>query len=770
MGPMTDQLLRETTPLVGRRNELDSVKRLLESSHLVTLTGIGGAGKTRLARRVTSDLSRVFKDGAWIVELADLHDPGLLGHTISTAVGVQVQSAEWRPELLIGFFGARKVLLTLDNCEHLIEACADLIDELLSECPGVRVIATSQRALGLSSERIFQVPPLSLPDPSVSHSIESLPHYESITLFVDRAAALQPGFELTASNAESVITLCRALDGIPLALELAAARIRVLSPQAMVDRLDDRYRLLSRGFGGRVPDRQRSLEASVLWTYDLCSEQERDLWAKLSVFRGGFSLDAAEAVGFRDELHPMDVMDLVASLVDRSVVVREDNGVHVRYRMLETLRLFGEARLSAAEQDAVRRRHRDFFAELITSCAADWFGPGQVEWLRILREEHANLRVALQFCVGSPAEAPAALRMVSDLEGFWVATGRVSEARRWLDLALAHGTGEVVDRAVAARVAAWFALVQVDHEAAAAKVELARQLAGESDEEMVQAQLLLGEGLFAAWQNDHETGMESIERSLAVLERLGDRTTLTFGLVVVGMLLGFTGSLEQAAVTLRRCVAISEPVDEMYMRSFALAMLGLLALVEDDPERASRLARDSISMKRMLDDELGTALALEFLAWIAVAEKHAERAGVLLGAAERRWKNIGVSLDVLPYFSVLHSANEQVAMSLIPQEQYDAASTKGQSMSGGAAVAYALDEPTARARPTRKREKSVLTAREMEVAGLVTEGLTNQQIADRLVLSTRTAEAHVENILKKLGFSSRTAVASWFAQHEAERD
>jgi predicted ATPase/DNA-binding CsgD family transcriptional regulator len=766
---MTDQLLRETTPLVGRRNELDAVKRLLETSRLVTLTGIGGAGKTRLARRVTSDLSRVFKDGAWIVELADLHDPELLGHTIATAVGIQVQSAEWRPELLAGFFGGRKVLLTLDNCEHLVEACSDLVDEVLSACPGVRVITTSQRALGLSSESIFQVPPLSLPHPSATPPIESLPQYESITLFVDRAAALQPGFELTASNAESVITLCRALEGIPLALELAAARIRVLSPQAMVERLDDRYRLLSRGFAGRVPHRQRSLEASVQWTHDLCSEQERDLWAKLSVFRGGFGLDAAEAVGFSDGLDHMDVLDLLASLVDRSVVVREDDGVRVRYRMLETLRLFGEDRLSRDEQDAVRRRHRDFYTDLVTTCAADWFGPRQVEWLRVLREEHANLRVALQFSVETDGEAPAALRMVSDLEGFWVATGWVSEARRWLDLALAHGTGSVVDRCVAARVAAWFALVQVDHEAAGVKVELARQLARESSAEMVRAQLLLGEGLLAAWKNDHATGLDALERSLVLFERLGDRTTQTFGLVVAGMLQGFTGSLEPAGVTLRKCVAIAEPEGEVYMRAFALAMLGLLALVDGDPERASRLVRDSIAMKRVLDDELGTALALEFLAWTAVAEERAERAGVLLGAAQRRWRNIGVSLDVLPYFSVLHSANEQVAMGLIAEEQYDAAFSKGETMSGDDAVAFALEEPIMRARPGRKREKSTLTAREQEVAGLVAEGLTNQQIADRLVLSTRTAEAHVENILRKLGFSSRTAVASWFAQHEAER-
>ena len=268
--------LLESTPLVGRRSEMEEIRRLVGAHRLVTLTGVGGAGKTRLARQATVDLGRVFKDGAWIVELADVHDPALLGFTIADAVGLQMTTADWQTSIMTDYFGERRLLLTLDNCEHLAQHCAELVDDILHACPRMHILTTSQLALGLHSERIFQVPPLSLPEVEAHSPVESLAQSEAVTLFVDRAVALQPGFELSADNAPSVVALCRALDGIPLAIELAAARIRVLSPQAMVERLDDRLQLLSRGYQGRVPDRQRSLEASVHWTYDSAARRNEN--------------------------------------------------------------------------------------------------------------------------------------------------------------------------------------------------------------------------------------------------------------------------------------------------------------------------------------------------------------------------------------------------------------------------------------------------------------------------------------------------------------
>ncbi|HWJ11745.1 MAG TPA: AAA family ATPase, partial [Nocardioides sp.] len=451
----------ETNPLVGRRRELDTIKRLLEGHRLVTLTGVGGAGKTRLARRVTADLSRVYKDAAWIVELADVTDSALLGHSVARAIGLQVKSADFDPALITEFLADRRALLTIDNCEHLADSCADLVEDILDSCPGVRVLTTSQRALGLRTESLFQVPPLTMPSPGVEVPIEGLGQYESIRLFVERASAIEPGFAVTASNAPAIIELCRALEGIPLALELAAARSRVLSPQAMVERLEDRYQLLNRGFRGKVPDRQRSLEASVNWTYDLCAEDERRLWAELSVFRGGFGFEAAEAVagaGLGDAF--LDVLD---SLVERSVVRREDRGDGARFRMLETLRLYGERELERAGAVAdVRRRHREHFLGRARHFGRTWTGPDQVALLDEMHADHANIQVALHDAIecGDTADA---LDLVSSLEQFWITGGYVSEARRWLDQALA-GAGSAErgpTLSTGLRVAAWFALMQV---------------------------------------------------------------------------------------------------------------------------------------------------------------------------------------------------------------------------------------------------------------------------------------------------------------------
>ncbi len=763
----------DVTPLVGRRRELETIKRLLEGHRLVTLTGVGGAGKTRLARRATADLSRVYKDAAWVVELADVQDPDLLGHSVARAIGLQVKSADFDPALLTEFLSDRRALLTLDNCEHLAEACAALVERLLVECSGLRVLATSQRALGLTAESLFQVPPLTMPDPGAETPPEGLRQYESISLFVDRAAAIHPGFEVTEGNAASIVELCRALEGIPLALELAAARTRVLSPQAMVDRLEDRYQLLNRGFRGNVPDRQRSLEASVNWTYDLCSDAERRLWADLSVFRGGFDYDGAEAVAGPD-VADESFLDVLDTLVERSVVWRQDDGGIVRFRLLETLRLYGERELERAGRiDEVRQRHRDHLLARAMQFEAEWTGPRQVAWLSEMHADHANIRAALQYCV-ERADADKALRILSCLEAFWITAGSVSEARRWLDLALAEAPqGDVPSLAVAFRVAAWFALIQVDIEGAAAVVDGFRLLIGQqgsTPEPATEAQALMAEGLLAAWSGETDRGVDLIRRSIEGFQETGELSTRAFGLVVSGMLAGFTGHVDEGREAQLRCIALTEPRNEIYMRSFALAILGVIALGEGDLPEARAKLHDALRMKRELGDQLGIALVLEFLAWTAVAAGDGQRAATLLGAAGSVWNLLGVSLSTLPHFSERRRDSELVARSMEPAETYEKYAARGAVMGIAEAMAFALDEQPPAAR-TRRESRSTasdspLTRREREVALLVQEGLSNQQIAERLVLSTRTAEAHVENILRKLGFSSRAAVASWVAEHQ----
>lgn len=755
----------ESTPLVGRRRELESIKKMLEDSRLVTLTGGGGTGKTRLARRASVDLARAFKDGVWFVELADIEDPDLLGQTVSRAVGLKVGSGDWSVSVLTGFLAPRRALLVFDNCEHLVQACAGLVDEILMTCPGIRVLTTSQRALGLTSEAIFQVPPLSLP-PRVGIEPETIYQYGAVRLFVDRARALSTGFELTQDNSSAVIELCRALDGIPLALELAAARIRVLSPQAMVDRLNDRYRLLSHGYAGGVPERQRSLEASVQWTFDLCNEAERRLWAVLSVFRGGMGLEDLEEVVPAAGIE--DVLGGLTSLVEKSVLLRDDNGQQVRFRMLESIRLYGEKRLAVSgDVERVRELHLQRFLAVAERCGAEWIGPDQVAWLEQLRNDHPNIRTALQFCVDR-ADAERACRIISSLEGFWVAAGLVREARLWFDRVRrlepdANGQATLW-RLAALRVAVWFALIQMDMVAAGVLVDEIEWVARGSTEDAARAHVLMARGLLIVWEGDPDRGRLMIEQCIELHRKVGNTADLAFGMVVDGMLLGFGGEVEQARQLQLEVVALCEPRGELYYRSFALAMIGALSLDPNSPERSREVLQESLRMKHQLDDRLGIALSMEFMAWVAAVEEGFERAAILLGAATATWRSIGVSVDVLPFFSVRRAEGRDVVQRMLSAGQYENAVARGEGMDLEAAIAFALGEAEAAPRPTAMAgpaQPSPLTRRETEVAALVAEGFTNQQIADRLVISIRTAEAHVENILRKLGVSSRHAVTAW---------
>ncbi|MGH3392311.1 MAG: ATP-binding protein, partial [Actinomadura sp.] len=398
------------------------------SSRLVTLTGAAGVGKSRLAIQVARDVRRAFPDGVWLVELAKLDDDSLVDSAVAAALELSVSSGRAPIDVLINYLADKRLLVVLDNCEHLLGACARLMRRLLPEAPGLRVLATSREPLGIGGEQVWLVPPLSVPEPESLRS-GTAHQYEALTLFEERASLVLPGFVLSPENEAVVARLCRRLDGLPLAIELAAVWLRALSVEQILARLQDRFGLLTTG-DQTVEARHRTLWAAVEWSFDLCSELERTLWARFSVFSGEFDLDAAEAVCGDDDL---DVLTGIAGLVAKSVLVRDEGGTSARYWMLDTIRHFGAERLATTgEREGLRRRHRDYYLSLAESVEAESRGPQLAEWTARLRAERGNLWAALDYCLTEPGEPRTGMRMAAALWPYWVAGGFVRDGRHWL--------------------------------------------------------------------------------------------------------------------------------------------------------------------------------------------------------------------------------------------------------------------------------------------------------------------------------------------------
>src|SRR5215470_14041325 len=386
---VTGNLPAELTSFVGRRNEIAEVRRLLASSRLVTLTGVGGVGKTRLALRAAAGLRRAFRDGVWLVRLDQLRDEALVAQAVAGALGLQDRTRYAPVAALADYLAGRQLLLVLDNCEHLVDAAAELADQVLRAAAGLRVLATSREALTIEGETVLAVPPLPAPQAGRPLSVAELARFPAVSLFAERAAQVVPGFAVTEANAAAVAGICRRLEGLPLAIELAAARLPVLSAEQIDARLGDRLGLLTRG-GRTRPDRQRTLRASIEWSYELCTRAERLLWARLSVFAGGFELDAAEGVCADDRLAAGDVLDLVADLAGKSILIAEHREGVARYRLPEPLREFGQERLcESGEETALRRRHRDWHEQLARRADTDWLAPQATDLEARLFREHA---------------------------------------------------------------------------------------------------------------------------------------------------------------------------------------------------------------------------------------------------------------------------------------------------------------------------------------------------------------------------------------------
>lgn len=635
----------EITTFVGRETDLAEVAERLEHGGTVTLTGAGGIGKTRLALRVAARLRDRYRDGACLVELAAVVDPGAVAWAVGAALRISEGSADSPADALAAALADRELLLVLDNCEHLPESCAALVEALRRRAPGVRVLATSRRALGYSGEVLWRVPPLRVP--ATATPVERLGAYEAVALLTDRAAAVVPGFAVDEGNHRAVAGLCRLLDGVPLLLELAARGLRVLSPQQLLERLEEGLPLPD-GSLRTAPDRHRTLRAVLDWSHDLCSEEERRAWARLSVFAGDFTLTGAQAVLAGDGRGPESALAAVTGLLDQSVLTVHEAGEDRCYRMLEPVRRYGRDRLAesgAAEE--VRRRHRDWYLALVEQAESAWSGAEQALWFRRLRRGHADLRAALDAGLADPATARRTLRAMGTLWPYWLLCVPLSESRHWLESALRR-CGEPGEERVKALWACGFvAALQRDLDAVDRCAEEIERMGLDGGEPAAGAGAALLRGLAAFSRGEVGAARAQALRALREYRRHDDR----FGAQVTLGLLTLTGAGdgEPVAEYHREALESSRRRGERWHRSYLLYTFGLYLRRRGETAAAVEALLEGLEINAEFDDRLGGAMVVDALAWTLAERGEALLAARLLGAARTLLRGAVPRLLGFPY-------------------------------------------------------------------------------------------------------------------------
>ena len=771
VGGRTPALPVGMNSFVGRRREVAEIRSLLSRSRLVTLTGPGGVGKTRLALEATNSVRRIFPGGVILVELEEIGDPALVTNAVAIAVGLREQAGRAPLEMLTDYLAPRQVLLVLDNSEHVIDAIAELAEALLLGCPQLRILATSREWLGIAGEAVMPVPPLSVPD--LDPTGQDVLEYDSVALFAARAGSVLPDFALDERNRSDVSEICRRLDGLPLAIELAAARLRALSEREMLARLADHPNLLSAPERSRAPARQQTLRSCIEWSHGLCTSREQLLWARLSVFSGGFELDTAEDVCSGEGLAVSEVLGTLASLIDKSIVISERAGDVVRYRMLETIREFGKERLEeTGDVLRLRRRHRDWYLQLTERADSDWVSPRQVAWFARLDREHANIQAAVDFSLTQPGEVEAGMRMLTALFHFyWWGRGWAREGRLWLARSFDLPSPPTTVRARALLTDASLALADGEFDVGQHRLEAARAIDAAATDPGTAAMAWWVEGSVGLYTGDLAAATAAFEQGLALLEPDRDLTVRLDLLLSHSSALALLGDAERATWCHEEFLRITEPAGEFFHRAYALWTLGLFIMQQGDLPRAAELLQQSIGLRRELRDLTGVGWSQESLAWVECALGDHERSATLLGAADRLWEIMGRPLRTYQHLYPLHEACEAELHQRLGDKRFDAAFDKGRTFSVDHGIAFALGEEPGPSAPARPAEETVLTAREREIAELIADGLSNLEIAARLTISKRTAETHAQNILIKLGFRSRTQIASWVtAQRHSGRN
>lgn len=623
------------TSFVGREPEMAEVKRLLSATHLLTLTGSGGCGKTRLSLQVAAELLDTFPGGAWFVELAALTDPATVPSALATAIGVREDPTRRVLTTIAENLRSKTVLIVLDNCEHLVAACAEVTETLLRGCPHLKIVASSREALGIAGETIWRVPSLPVPDWRNLPAVEILAQTEAVRLFCDRALAVVPTFKLTQENAPSVAQVCQRLDGIPLAIELAAARVNVLHVDQIAARLNDRFRLLTGGSRTALP-RHRTLRAAVDWSYDLLSAPERKLLCRVSVFAGGFTLDAAERVCGGDEVQPEDILDLLARLVEKSLIMVEKTEREARYSLLEMVRQYSRDRLlESGDAELMGQRHRDYFLSLAERAVPELAGADQVHWLDLLDLEHENFRLALAWCQSDPESVEAELKIAAAFSRFWFIRGYFEEARMWLKDAMTRaGAGKRTSEwAKALRGAARLASTQGDYVSARSLYEESLTIFRELGDRGACAATLLSLANTAAGQGNVALARSHCEESLKIFRELGSSRGIAGALSSLALFLHNQGDDNRAQTMIEESLGIFRHLNQKDGIAYNLDLLGAVVAGQGDYLLARSLYQESLDLYRRMGNKPAIASVLLNQGSLALQQDELDKANSVFNEA-----------------------------------------------------------------------------------------------------------------------------------------
>ncbi|MFJ2576974.1 ATP-binding protein [Kitasatospora aureofaciens] len=689
--PEPGRLPAEVTGFVGRQRELAELAGLLAAVRLVTVTGPGGVGKSRLALRAAARATGAFPDGTWLVDVSPVQDPILLGHAVLKALRLTDGTARPPLDVLTEQLVGRRLLILLDGCEHLVDACAELAESLLRALPGLRVLATSRAALRTSGEHLLTLAPL--PVGPVRPGV--LP--DAVRLFADRARAVLPSFAVTEANAEAIGLLCRRLDGIPLAVELAAGRLRALSVEQITARLDDRFRLLTGGARTALP-RHQTMRTTIGWSHELCTVQERLLWARLSVFAGSFDLEAAEYVCAGEGIAAEDVLDLLAELVAKSVVLREDSAFGVRFRLLDTLREYGGHWLRAAGgEHRPLRRHRDWYLGVATWGEVEWFGPRQAETAERTGLAHTNLRAALEFCLAEPGEEQLALLLAGTLWFYWVGSGHLGEGRHWLDRALSLDREPTEARAKALWVTGYMATLQGDLAAARPALEECRRQAMDTGDDRALAYAVHRQGCAALIGDEPDRAAELFEEALWHYRTIGElNSNVLMAMFELGLAYIFQGDRESGELWFGQARELCEEHGEQWAYAYVLYAMAFSHWLGGDVRPARTLARESVRRNHVFHDLLGIVLGIDLLALLETEPAGPEAPGnlcearVLQGAAHRIWRTVGTPFMGSRSFFGPHQECAKRARAGLTEQEYEACYAAGTRLDLDAAVSRAL--------------------------------------------------------------------------------